>query len=330
MFSDFQIFPEAASSIAARVDALYFFITAVSLFFFTLIVVLVLVFAIKYRRRSEEDQPKPIHGSLKLELLWTIIPLILAMVMFIWGAKLYVEMFTPPAQALNIYVVGKQWMWKIQHPEGNREINELHVPVGTPIKLIMTSEDVIHSFFVPAFRIKMDVLPGRYTSAWFEAIKPGKYHLFCAEYCGTKHSEMIGWIYAMEPTEYQDWLSRTSGNTASMAEEGAGLFTQLGCSTCHAADSGARGPHLAGLYGSAVPLLTGKTTVADDAYIRRSILEPASEITSGFAPLMPTYEGQVNEEELLKLIAYIKSLALESSHSEENGQLTKGTLEGNE
>lgn len=330
MFSDFPIFPEAASSIAAKVDALYFFIAGVSLFFFTLICVLVLVFAIKYRRRSEDEQPRLIDGSLKLELLWTIIPLILAMVMFTWGAKLYVEMFTPPSQALNIYVVGKQWMWKIQHPEGNREINELHVPVGTPIKLIMTSEDVIHSFYVPAFRIKMDVLPGRYTSTWFEATKPGKYHLFCAEYCGTKHSAMIGSIYALEPTEYQDWLSGAAGNTTSMAEAGAELFAQLGCGTCHAADSGARGPHLAGVYGSTVSLLTGVTMVADDAYIRRSILEPTSEIVSGFAPLMPTYKGQANEEDVLKLIAYIKSLALDPSHSEEKGQLTKGILEGNE
>jgi cytochrome c oxidase subunit 2 len=296
------------------VDALYFFIVAVSVFFFTLICILILVFAIKYRRRSEHERPAAILGSLKLELVWTIIPLILALVMFTWGARLYIDMYTPPGNALNIYVVGKQWMWKIQHPEGNREINELHVPVGTPVKLIMTSEDVIHSFYVPAFRMKMDVLPGRYTSAWFEATKPGKYHLFCAEYCGTKHSEMIGSIYAMEPTEYQDWLARTAGTSATMAEAGEELFAQLGCGTCHASDSGARGPDLAGLYGSTVTLLTGETTVADDAYIRRSIIDPTSEITEGYAPLMPTYKGQVDEEDVLKLIAYIKSLSLASSH----------------
>jgi cytochrome c oxidase subunit 2 len=330
MFSDFPIFPEVASTIAARVDALYFFIAAVGVFFFTLICVLVLVFAIKYRRRSENEQPAPIHGSLKLELVWTIIPLILAMVMFTWGAKLYVEMYSPPSEALNIYVVGKQWMWKIQHPEGNREINELHVPVGTPVKLIMTSEDVIHSFYVPAFRMKMDVLPGRYTSAWFEATKPGKFHLFCAEYCGTKHSQMIGSVYAMEPTEYQDWLSRTAGASPSMAEAGEELFAQLGCTTCHASDSGFRGPDLAGLYGTTVTLLTGETVVADDAYIRKSIIDPTSEIAKGYAPLMPTYKGQVDEEGLLKLIAYVKSMALDRNHSAGTEKSTKGPLEANE
>jgi len=330
MFSDFPIFPEVASTIAGRVDALYFFIAAVGTFFFTLISVLVLVFAIKYRRRSEDERPAPVHGSLQLELVWTIIPLILALVMFAWGANLYVDMYSPPGNALNIYVVGKQWMWKIQHPEGNREINELHVPIGTPVKLIMTSEDVIHSFYVPAFRMKMDVLPGRYTSAWFEATKPGKYHLFCAEYCGTKHSEMIGSVYAMEPTEYQDWLSRTSASSASMAEAGEELFAQLGCPTCHASDSGARGPALAGLYGSTVNLMTGETTTADDSYIRNSIIDPTSQITQGYAPLMPTYKGQVNEEDLLKLIAYIKSLALDSSHSVATEDSTKGPLESNE
>jgi cytochrome c oxidase subunit 2 len=330
MFSDFPIFPEVASTIAGRVDALYFFITAVGTFFFILICVLVLIFAIKYRRRSEDERPEPVHGSLKLELIWTVIPLILALVMFGWGAKLYVDMLDPPKEALNIYVVGKQWMWKIQHPEGNREINELHVPVGTPVKLIMTSEDVIHSFYVPAFRMKMDVLPGRYTSTWFEATKPGKYHLFCAEYCGTKHSQMIGSVYVMEPMDYQDWLSQTAGMTASMAEAGAELFAQLGCGTCHAADSGARGPDLTNLYGSTVELVTGETTIADDDYIRRSILEPTAEITQGYAPLMPTYKGQVDEEGLLKLIAYLQSLPLESSHQADSTEATKGPLERNE
>ena len=327
MFSDFPIFPEVASTIAGRVDALYFFIAAVGTFFFTLVCALVLVFAIKYRRKSEDERPEPIHGSLKLELVWTIIPLILALVMFGWGAVLYVDMFTPPAGAMNIYVVGKQWMWKIQHPEGNREINELHVPVGTPVKLIMTSEDVIHSFYVPAFRIKMDVLPGRYTSAWFEATKTGKYHLFCAEYCGTKHSQMIGSVYVMEPMEYQDWLSGKTGAEMSMAEEGAALFAQLGCVTCHAPDSGARGPNLEGLYGSEVALLTGETTIADDDYIRRSILEPTAQIKQGYAPLMPTYKGQVDEEGVLRLIAYLQSLPLESSHSDGNTEARKGPLQ---
>ena len=213
MFSDFPIFPEVASTIAGRVDALYFFIAAVGTFFFTLVCVLVLVFAIKYRRKSEDERPEPIHGSLKLELVWTIIPLILAMVMFGWGAKLYVDMFTPPAGAMNIYVVGKQWMWKIQHPEGNREINELHVPIGTPVKLIMTSEDVIHSFYIPAFRIKMDVLPGRYTSVWFEATKTGKYHLFCARSVG-RVSQNLLFRFQFSPKLFQK-AEHTEGDLAT-------------------------------------------------------------------------------------------------------------------
>lgn len=309
MFSNFPLFPEVASTVAGKVDALFFFLVAVSLFFFALVCALVLVFAIRYRRRSPADRPAEVHGSLSLELLWTIIPFGLAMVMFGWGAVLYFDMYSPPATAMNIYVVGKQWMWKIQHPEGNREINELHVPAGTPVRLIMTSEDVIHSFYIPAFRIKMDVLPGRYTTAWFEATKPGKYHLFCAEYCGTKHSEMVGSVYVMEPADYQEWLDKGPGTTLSMVEEGAQLYAQLGCGTCHEQVSGARGPSLHDLYSRTVELMDGETVTVDDAYLRRSILEPASQIVAGYAPIMPTYRGQISEENLLKLIAYIKSLA---------------------
>jgi cytochrome c oxidase subunit II len=309
MFSNFPLFPEVASTIAGKVDGLYFFLVGVSLFFFALVCLLMLVFAIRYRRRSEADRPKEVHGSLSLELLWTIIPFGLSMVMFGWGAVVYFDMYTPPPGAMNIYVVGKQWMWKVQHPEGNREINELHVPVGTPVRLIMTSEDVIHSFYVPAFRVKMDVLPGRYTSVWFEATKPGKYHLFCAEYCGTKHSEMIGSVYVMEPGDYQEWLDRGAAVAQSMAQAGEQLYTQFGCGTCHEQVSGARGPSLHGLYNRSVELMTGETVTADDTYLRRSILEPSAELVAGYAPLMPTYRGQVGEEDILKIIAYIKSLS---------------------
>ncbi|UCF36048.1 MAG: cytochrome c oxidase subunit II [Acidobacteriota bacterium] len=316
MFSNFQIFPEVASSMASKVDAFYFFMIGVSLFFFTLVVLLVTVFAIKFRRKSEDETPKPILGSLKLELIWTIIPFILSMVMFAWGAVLYFDMYTPPADAMNIYVVGKQWMWKIQHPEGNREINELHVPLGTPVKLIMTSEDVIHSFFVPAFRMKMDVVPGRYTTAWFEATKTGEYHLFCAEYCGTEHSEMIGTVYVMEPGDYQDWLERSAVASKSMAEEGAELYSQLGCNTCHEQETGARGPSLVGIHDRQVQLMTGELVKADDSYLRESILSPVSKVVAGFAPIMPTYKGQVSEEDVLKLIAYIQSLSYETAPSD--------------
>lgn len=296
-------------------DALYFFIVSVSVFFFLLVIFLVAFFAIRYRRRREDERPEQIHGSLKLEILWTVIPFILAMAMFSWGAVLYFDMFTPPAEGMNIYVVGKQWMWKIQHPEGNREINELHVPVGTPVRLIMTSEDVIHSFYIPAFRMKMDVLPGRYTTGWFEATKPGKYHLFCAEYCGTKHSEMTGSVYAMEPVDYQDWLERESAGTLSMAQAGEQLYNQLGCGTCHAQEENPRGPSLLGLYGGAVELMTGEAITADDSYIRESILEPAAKLVAGYGPLMPTYKGQVDEEGLLRLVSYIKTLKVETEDS---------------
>lgn len=294
---------------ARAVDNLLYFWGTVSSFFLVLIFTMVLVFAIIYRRRSESERPRPITGSLKLELLWTSIPLFLVMIMFGWGAKVFYDLQTPPRETLNLYVVGKQWMWKIQHPEGNREINELHVPVGTPVKLQMTSEDVIHSFYVPAFRIKMDVVPGRYTTAWFEATKPGKYHLFCAEFCGTDHSRMVGSVYVMEPDEYQAWLVGDTGPALSMAEAGGQLFNRLSCHTCHSSESGSRGPDLAGIYGQPVSLISGETVIADEDYLRESILDPTAKIVAGYAPVMPTFRGQLNEEELLRLIAYIRSLS---------------------
>lgn len=300
---------------AARVDALYYFLIAVSLFFATLIFLLVVYFAVRYRRRSEDERPQPIHGDLRLELLWTIIPLGLAMMMFVWGANLYFTLSRPPSDALNLYVVGKQWMWKIQHPTGQREINQLHVPVGQPVKLTMTSEDVIHSFFIPAFRMKMDVVPGRYTTTWFEATKAGEYHLFCTEYCGTNHSRMIGRVVVMEPVQYEQWLQSengtgrvTVGETPTVA--GARLFEEQRCVTCHAANIGGLvlGPSLAGLFGKAVQLQNGETVTADESYIRESILNPTAKMVAGYQPLMPTYQGQISEEELFQLIAYIRSL----------------------
>jgi cytochrome c oxidase subunit 2 len=301
------LFPEQASTVAGQVDALYYFLVAVSVFFSTLIFLLVFYFAIKYRRRSEAEMPVQIHGSLRLELLWTIIPFCLAMVMFAWGARLYFVTSRPPADALEIQVIGKQWMWKFQHPTGQREINELHVPLGQPVKLTMASEDVIHSLYVPAFRIKRDVLPGRYTSAWFEATKIGTYHLFCAEYCGTEHSLMGGQVIVMAPMQYQNWLSGgTSGESPISA--GERRFQQLGCNTCHRAEAEARGPALAELFGKTVQLQSGETVVADEAYIRESILNPKARMVLGYQPLMPTYQGLISEEGVLQLIAYIKSL----------------------
>jgi cytochrome c oxidase subunit II len=308
MFKSLPIFPESASTVASQVDALYVFMVGVSAFFALLIAVLVVVFAIRFRRRDANQRATPMHGSTALELTWTIIPFALTMVMFFWGASLYFTIKRPPDNALQVWVVGKQWMWKLQHQEGKREINELHLPLGQPVELIMTSEDVIHSFYVPAFRVKQDVLPGRYTTIWFQATKTGTYHLFCAEYCGTEHSRMIGSVIVMEPSEYQAWLSG-GGSGISMAAAGETLFTQLGCKTCHTSESGARGPNLVGLMGTTVRLQSGDTVVADAAYIRESIVNPQARIVAGYQPVMPTFKGLVSEEGLVQLIAYIKSLS---------------------
>ena len=308
MFSGFPLFPEQASTVAADVDNLYFFLLAITAFFSTLIAGLVIYFAIRYRRRSEVELPEPITGSTKLETLWTVIPAIIVMVIFTWGAKVFLSLHRAPSDATPIYVVGKQWMWKLQHLEGQREINELHVPVGRSVKLIMSSEDVIHSFYIPAFRVKADVLPGRYTSIWFKATKPGEYHLFCAEYCGTKHSGMIGKVVAMEPVAYETWLAG-GPREQSMTARGQFLFQNFSCHTCHRADGQGRGPALEGIFGKTISLQNGQKVVVDDNYLRESILTPASKVLAGYQPVMPTFQGLVNEEALAQLLAYIKSLA---------------------
>jgi cytochrome c oxidase subunit II len=307
MFSGFSLFPEQASTMAGRVDALYFALVGISAFFSVLIAGLIVYFAIKYRRRSPDSVGAGIHGSLVLELAWSGLPFLITMGVFVWGASVFFAMSRPPDEALNIYVVGKQWMWKFQHLDGQREINELHVPVGRPVKMIMTSEDVIHDFFVPAFRVKADVIPGRYTSIWFQPTKPGRYHLFCAEYCGTRHSGMIGQVVVMDPSEYQTWLSGGSPE-GSLASAGAKLFADLACNTCHRPDAQGRGPVLEGLFGNTVTLQSGETMAVDEAYVRESILTPSARIAAGFQPIMPTFQGIVTEEQLLELIEYVKSL----------------------
>jgi cytochrome c oxidase subunit 2 len=310
---------------AARVDALYFFLVAVSAFFAILIATLIIYFAVRYRRRSEYDRPHPVAGSLKLELAWTIIPLGIAMVMFFWGATLFFALSRPPEGAIEIYVVAKQWMWKFQHVDGQSEINELHVPVGRPVRLTMASEDVIHSFYVPAFRTKTDVLPGRLTTSWFEPTRAGRYHLFCAEYCGTKHSGMIGWLEAMDPVDYQTWLGG-GAVTGSLADAGQKLFQQHACNTCHRPDSLARGPNLEGLFGKPVKLTNGQTVIANESYIRESIVAPNAKLVEGFQPLMPTYQGLISEEGILQLIAYIKTLGKPAQTAPPPG--TTAPLEG--
>ncbi len=296
-------------------DALYFYLSGVTVFFTLLISGVLIFFVIKYRRRNPFEIPRPIDGSHKLETLWSVIPFIIAMSMFAWGAQIYFENSRPPRNANEIYVVGKQWMWKIQHSTGQREINELHVPVGRKIKLIMTSEDTIHDFYIPAFRIKMDVLPGKYTTQWFEATVPGKYHLFCAEYCGMNHSGMIGSIIVMQPTDFDNWLS---GNASQQSPAVAGqqLFQSLGCVSCHGAKGeGGRGPELAGLFGRKVFLTNNQTLTADETYIRESIENPGAKVVSGFNPIMPTFQGQVTPEQLIQIISFIKSLPGEGGKS---------------
>ena len=308
MLSNLPFFPVQGSTNAASVDALYLFFVAVTAFFSVLIAALVVFFAIRFRRRSADEIGAPIHGSLILELTWTFIPLVIAMVMFVWGASLYFQITTPPSNAMEVYVVGKRWMWKAQHVTGQREINELHVPVGQPVKLILGSEDVIHAYWVPAFRTKIDAVPGRTTTMWFEASKPGEYQLFCAEYCGMSHSRMIGKVTAMEPAAFQTWLSGGKA-TGTMADLGAKVFTDLGCVTCHLDSAQGRGPSLKGVFGSQVTLVSGEKVVADEGYIRESILTPTAKLVNGYPPLMPTFQGVVSEEQIAQLTAYIKSLS---------------------
>ena len=299
--------PEQASTFAPSVDQLFLFLIALTLVVSGGVAGLEFYFAVKYRRRSPNELPPQVHGSMKLEVIWTVIPFIVAMGIFVWGASVYFTLYRAPKEALEIYVTAKQWMWRFQHPDGQREINELHVPVGRRVKLLMASEDVIHAFYVPAFRIKNDIVPGRYTTTWFEATKPGEYHLFCAEYCGTNHSGMIGKVKVLEPAEYQAWLSGGAVE-GSLASRGEKLFQEKACNTCHRADVQGRGPMLTGLFGSRVALQGGATVTADEVYIRESIVNPQAKVVAGFQPIMPTFQGQISEEQLLELIAYIRSL----------------------
>jgi cytochrome c oxidase subunit II len=306
MFDNFPLWPQQASTMASNVDALFIFLLIVSGMMTLLIFTAVIYFAARYRNRKGvlADQ---IEGSTPLELTWTIIPFGVFLVIFIWGAAVFFHSRTPPRDATEVYVVAKQWMWKLEHAEGQREINELHVPVGRDVKLIMTSQDVIHSFFVPAFRMKQDVVPGRYTVAWFRATKPGKYHLFCTQYCGTQHSGMIGDIVVQEPAQYEAWMN--GGSTGPLSATGEKLFSELGCVTCHRMDSTGRGPNLQGVFGKQVSLEDGRTVMADENYLRECILDPGARRVKGFQPIMPTFQGLVSEEQVNALVAYVKSLA---------------------
>jgi cytochrome c oxidase subunit 2 len=298
---------EQASVTAAPVDALFRFMFWLTVVISIGIAACIIYFAIHYRRRPGRPKGDPLTGSLTVELTWTIIPTIIMLFIFYWGARVYMELAASPADAIPIDVVGKQWMWKFQHPGGQTEIDELHVPLGKNVRLLLATEDVIHSFFVPDFRVKTDVVPGRYRTVWFRATKTGRYHLFCTEYCGTSHSKMQGSIVVMDPSEYQAWLS-VGKTTGSLATEGEKLFQQLACYTCHRTDVQGRGPVLLGLFGKQVALRDGSTVLADESYLRRSILDPPAQIVAGFEPIMPSFRGLLTEQQVLLLIAYVKSL----------------------
>jgi cytochrome c oxidase subunit 2 len=321
LIADFSLFPDLASHQAQDIDALWWFITAVSILMTGVIFVAVIAFAWKYRRRVAVHATQ-IEGSNKLELTWSILPFFVMLVMFGWGADLYFKAENPPRNAMEVFVTGKQWMWKIQYPDGSREIDALHVPVGRTVKLTLASEDVIHSFSVPALGVRHDVVPGHYDSVWFTATRPGKYHLFCTEYCGNQHAGMIGWVYAMEPREYAAWASG-GGAQGSLADQGQSLFQQNGCSTCHLLDQQGRCPVLRGIYNKPVLLSDGRTVIADDAYLRESILEPNAKIVAGFEPnIMPNFKGQLTEENVIQLIAYIKSLTPSTPASQQGSPPT--------
>jgi cytochrome c oxidase subunit II len=305
--SELPLYPEQASNFAPQVDGLVLFMIAVCAFFAVVICAAVIYFFFRYQRKRPDEVGVPIHGDMRLEIAWIVLPFFLLMAMFGWGAVIYVDYRHTPNDTLDITVIGKQWMWKLQQPDGRREINELHVPVNRNVRLIMASEDVIHDFSVPAFRVKMDVVPGHYNTMWFRPNKPGRYHFFCSQYCGTNHAVMGGWVTVMEQDDYAKWLSRTTGSEDPVAV-GQKLYSDLACATCHQPDGKGRGPSYSGMYGSHVKLADGSTVLADDGYIRESILEPNAKIVAGYQPVMPSFQGQVTEDQIAALTAYIKSL----------------------
>jgi cytochrome c oxidase subunit 2 len=307
MGSGFSLFPEQASTVASRVDNLYFFIVAVTAFFAVLVSVLVIYFAARYHTKDPLTVGQPIHGSIPLELAWSIIPFLISIVIFVWSADVFFDLQRPPDQTLEVYATAKRWMWKFQHVGGQSEINELHVPVGRAVKVTFTSEDVLHSMFFPSFRVKADAIPGRYSTVWFTATKIGESHLFCAEYCGTKHSGMIGKVIVMEPADYQAWLA--GGPAAgSLSQRGEQLFNDLACNTCHRSDGSGRGPSLVNKFGAPQELANGTSVAVNEAYVRESILTPQAKLVAGYQPLMPTFQGLVSEESVMALVEYVKSL----------------------
>ena len=327
------LFPAEASTIAPYADALYAFLMAITVIGLVLVGTLVFGFSIRYRK-ARNPVATQVEGSTLLEATWTIIPLALFMVAWIWGALLYFRIYDPPTNAMNIYVVGKQWMWKAEHEGGQHEINALHVPTGRAVQLTMISQDVFHSFSIPDFRIKREVIPGRYSTVWFEATTPGTYHIFCTQYCGTNHSAMIGQVTVLSPEDYEKWTQGSTSGT-SLAQNGERLFASMGCNACHSGSAAARGPNLAGVYGSKLQLTSGSQVLVNDAYLRDAILNPSQHVTAGYAPIMPTYQGQVSEDGLIDLVEYIKNMqnnyrvqqTLTTSESNQSAPTTPGVVQ---
>jgi cytochrome c oxidase subunit 2 len=312
-----QFFPDQASKMASQVDLLFLCLVGITGSVTLAIAAISLFFLAKYRRNAFVDRTPAKNTSLAVEVSWSVIPFAIFVVLFGWGAKIYLRESEEPPNAMEVHVIGKQWMWKLEHLQGKREINQLHVPVDRTIKLVMTSQDVIHSFFMPGFRIKEDVLPGRYTTQWFTPTKTGTFPLFCSQYCGTNHALMIGRVIVLDPAAFAEWL-RSGPETISVAQTGERLFRSFGCSGCHSTGASVRTPLLQGVFGSQVPLQDGRIVRADERYIRDSILLPNTEIVAGYEPVMPSFQGRLSEEELFALVTYIKSLR-------SNGQSSTGT-----
>lgn len=320
-FEHLPLYPEQASTMAPSVDNLYLAWVVLSVLFSLLIVGVTVYLGVRFRRRRVGDVGEADFEAPIVEFLSMAVPFVVAMAMFVWGTKVYIDLRRPPEDALEYFAFGKQWMWKYQHPNGLRQINDLTIPVDTPIQMTLASEDVLHAFFVPAFRVKQDVVPGRYNVVWFEATKVGQYRMMCAEYCGTDHSRMGGTVTVLEKEEYEAWLRGESQPVGSPGSAGEDLFTALACSTCHVGEDTERGPSLHGLYGREVELASGGTVRVDEQYLRESILEPLEKLRSGYQPLMPTFAGQVSEEQVAGLVRYIKGLApVEAPENEEPAQ----------
>ncbi len=305
--------PTPSSTIAGEIDLLFYVIFYLTTFFFLLIVSLATYFTIKYRKTAEnENDPMPFVGhSRLLEATWIIIPTAIVMVLFFWGFRGYLRLSIVPAEAMQVKVTGQKWFWSFDYPEGASTVNEMVAPVGRPVRLLMSSKDVIHAFFVPAFRIKKDVLPNRYGVSWFEANQIGVYDLFCAEYCGSKHSQMIGKVRIVSEQDYKVWLESASdlGKGLTPVQYGEKLFQLKACATCHTIDgSSSNGPTFQGIFGHEVKLANGSSVTVDENYIRESILVPSAKVVAGFQPIMPTFQGILKDKEIDALVAYIQSL----------------------